>query len=341
MTPTLRLASAALLVLGVVACGRQEGDSGASPEFVVVYTSMDESELAPLYEGFRAATGTRIQQVSRDYERLLEMMHDKQRQPAADVFLAVGSAVLGHAASENIFRPTYSSLIEQEVPANFRDPDSLFTAFAIRPNAIVYDSSRSDIAAPARYESLAEPEWQGKLCLTSSAKSGNIAWVSLLLARYSKREAEMIVRGMIRNLAVPVFDEVPELIAAIESGVCAAAIADFRLASLYLSGHAGDRIALILPSAENGGTQIDIAGAGVTRHAGNAEGAARFLEWLASDDGQRTVAGSGIAFPVSPDPAMPAPDGTYGPFSPADINVSQLAMFSPEAIALVERAHYP
>ena len=341
MTLLRTVSLSVLLVAGLAACGRQETDAGSSPEFVVVYSSMDESELAPFYEGFRASTGIRVQQVSGDYERLLELMHDRQWRPAADVFLATGSATLGHAAAENVFRPTYSDDIEQKVPARFRDPDHLFSAFAMRPNAIVVDRAVSAAPVPVRYESLAEPEWDGKLCLTTSAKPENIAWVSMLLARHDKREAEMIVRRMIGNLAAPVFDDVPALMAAIESGICGAAIADLRAADLYLATHANADISLVLPSAANGGTQVDVVGAGVTRHATDPEAAVRFVEWLAGIEGQRTVVEAGTGLPVSTEADVAAVHDRFGALSPADTDVSQLAMFSTEAIALVERAHYP
>lgn len=329
------------MLLVLVACDRPGVDSSTSPDYVVVYTSVDESALVPLYDGFTEATGVRIQQVSGEYERLIEMMHDKQWRPAADIFLADDAATLGNAAQESIFRPTYSEAIEQAVPARYRDPDHLFNAIATRANAIVVDKSGPGMRAPERYESLAEPEWKGKLCLTSSAKPENIAWVSLLLARHGKREAEMIVRRMIGNLATPVFEEQSELAAAVESGRCGVAIADLQTIVLHLSGHVGGGIGIILPSAESGGVQVDIIGAGVTRHAANPEDAVRFLEWLASDDGQRAVVRSGAGFPVSAAVEMGAPLGEYRQVPPAEINVSQLAALSTDAIALVERAHYP
>jgi iron(III) transport system substrate-binding protein len=110
---------------------------------------------------------------------------------------------------------------------------------------------------------------------------------------------------------------------------------------LHLSAHASDGIAVILPSATSGGVQVDITGAGVSRHAANPEDAVRFLEWLASDDGQRAVARSGTGIPVSAAVEMGAPPGEYRQISPADIDVSQLAALSGDAAALVERAHYP
>ena len=333
-----------LLLPLIAACTKQEVDSNrpeGSPEFVVVYTSVGESQLRPLYDEFTGATGIRVQQVSADFSRLLEMMHDRQWRPAADVFLAGDSATLWRAVSEDIFRPTYSENIERAVPVHLRDPDNLFSGFAITANAIVYDGATGHPSVPTDYESLATPEWRGRLCLTSSTMPQNIGWVSLLLSRHGKREAEMTVRRMVANLALPVFDDVAELIAAIESGRCGAAIADLQVAVQHLSGHAGTGAVVMTPSTQHGGTQVDIVGAGVTRHAANAEGAVRFLEWMTANDGQEAVAASGIGLPVSNAVALPAPLAEYQAMSIAEIGVSRLGELSEEAIALVERAHYP
>jgi iron(III) transport system substrate-binding protein len=336
---------ALLLFLPVIAaCTKQDADSNrpdASPEFVVIYTSVDESRLKPLYEGFTNATGIRVQQVSADFDKLLEMMHDRQWRPAADVFLAGDSATLWRAASQDIFRPTYSDDIESSVPVRLRDADSLFTGFAMTANAIIYDGTTADKVVPTDYESLASPEWRRKLCLTSSSMPQNIGWVSLLLSRHGKREAEMTVRRMVGNLALPVFDDVVELIAAVESGRCGVAIADLQAAVMQLSGHAGAGAAVMTPSANQGGTQVDVFGAGVTRHAANAGGAVRFLEWLTASDGQKAVAASGIGLPVSEAVTLPSPLAEYLAISFAETGVSRLAELSEEAIALVERAHYP
>jgi iron(III) transport system substrate-binding protein len=334
-----------LLLLPVIAaCTKQDADSNrpdASPEFVVIYTSVDESRLKPLYEGFTNSTGIRVQQVSADFDRLLETMHDRQWRPAADVFIAGDSATLWRAASQDIFRPTYSDGIESLVPVRLRDADRSFTGFAMTANAIIYDSTAGDKVVPTDYESLASPEWRGRLCLTSSSMPQNIGWVSLLLSRHGKREAEMTVRRMVGNLALPVFDDVFELISAIESGRCGAAIADLQAAVLHLSGHAGAGAAVMTPSASHGGTQVDIFGAGVTRHAANAESAVRFLEWLTASEGQKAVAASGIGMPVSTAVTLPSPLAEYQAMSFAETGVSRLAELSEEAIALVERAHYP
>jgi iron(III) transport system substrate-binding protein len=334
-----------LLLLPVfAACTKQDAGSNRpdpSPEFVVIYTSVDESRLKPLYEGFANATGIRVQQVSADFDRLLEMMHDRQWRRAADIFLAGDSATLWRAASEDIFRPTYSESIENAVPVRLRDADRLFSGFAMTANAIIFDGTAGDKFVPTDYESLASPEWRGKLCLTSSSMPQNIGWVSLFLSRHGKREAEMTVRRMVGNLALPVFDDVFELITAIESGRCGAAIADLQAAVLHLARHAGAGVAVMTPAADHGGTQVDIFGAGVTRHAANAEGAVRFLEWLTAGDGQEAVAASGIGLPVSTAVTLPPPLGEYLAISFAEPGVSRLAELSEEAIALVERAHYP
>jgi iron(III) transport system substrate-binding protein len=333
------------LQLFLAACGKPDEDSEqptAAPEFVVVYTSMDELLLAPLYEGFLAASGIRIQQVSADYDRLLEMMRDKQRLPAADIFMARNTAALWNAASEDVFRPTYSDDLDKSVPSHLRDSDKLFAAIAFNADAIIFDQGIVPVAnAPADYESLADPEWRGKVCLTSSSRPENLVWVSLLISRHGKREAELIVRRLVSNLAMPVFDEVAQLIVAIESAQCGAAIADLYTSVAWLAAHGDTGLKIVTPAAAHGGTTFNIVGAGVTRHAANPEGAARFIEWLAGSEGQQSVVESRVGLPVSGAVELPPPFSPYKALQRAEVDVSQLGSLDRDAALLAERAHYP
>ena len=61
----------------------------------------------------------------------------------------------------------------------------------------------------------------------------------------------------------------------------------------------GKAIKVILPTFENGGTQVNISGAAVAKHAPNKDAAVQFLEYLASDDAQKIYAEANYEYPVN------------------------------------------
>ena len=54
-----------------------------------------------------------------------------------------------------------------------------------------------------------------------------------------------------------------------------------------------------VPTFENGGTQVNISGAAVAKHAPNKDAAVQFLEYLASDDAQKIYAEANYEYPVN------------------------------------------
>jgi iron(III) transport system substrate-binding protein len=119
---------------------------------------------------------------------------------------------------------------------------------------------------------LTNDEFRGKLCLSSSQNAINRAVIATLIERTDLRSTEIMVRGWIKNLALPPFATEEQLLSAIDEGRCKLGIASRRAASV--SGVA---------IAETNTLYTDIEAVGLARHARNPEGAAALVEWLASD----------------------------------------------------------
>jgi iron(III) transport system substrate-binding protein len=334
-----------LLTLMLAACSQthdERNETDDKVEYVVVYTSMDQSRTAPVFQAFTAESGVRIQQVSADNDRLLELIPDKTHKPAADLFMADGVAALWRAADKDLFRPTYSADLDAAIPADLRDPDARWAGLALRAKAlIVHSPSVAGDAYPVAYESLAEPQWRGRVCLSSSSQAENIALIALLIERHGTRDAELIVRRLVANLALPVFDAAQSMITAFESGRCGAGIAGLDAVIGEGSDIASAQIRVVTPLASGGGTLVDIIGAGVTRHAANPEGARRLLFWLASPAGQSVLSEHCSSLPVNASVAAPRQLRVWSSLDRAGISVFRLGVLNQDAIDLAERAHYP
>ncbi|MCI0517355.1 MAG: extracellular solute-binding protein, partial [Woeseiaceae bacterium] len=175
------------LLLGLVACSKDPAH-GILPaqgrEFVVVYSSIDESRTAPVYRAFTAETGIRIQQVTADDDRLLQMMLDKTQAPAADFYLAAGAALLWRAADAGVLRPTHADDLNAAIPPHLRDPENQWFGLAVNANVMVFNAAAVTANEIVGYEALADPAWRGQLCLSSSALPENNALIALLIERH-------------------------------------------------------------------------------------------------------------------------------------------------------------
>ncbi|MDH4046793.1 MAG: extracellular solute-binding protein [Gammaproteobacteria bacterium] len=340
---TTRLLCIAALSAIVAACGGSADDAGnveQRPQFVVVYTALEEPLLAPVYKAFTDESGIRVQQVTADNGRLLQMMQEKHS-PPADLFLADGAAVLWRMAEIDVFRPTHAEDLQKAVPARLRDPEFLWSGLALKASVLVVNSSLGGNAGPKTYESLGDPQWKGRVCLSSSSFAENVGWVSLLIDRYGVRQSELNVRRLVANLALPVFDDSRSLIEAVQSARCDAGIVSLGVAYRQLSEGAVSGASIVAPAAVDGGTLVDVVGAGVARHAGNPETARRLLLWLVGNDGQRMLAERLDALPAATSAQAPARAGFPVRVEQSDISVFRLGALNQDALDLSERARYP
>jgi iron(III) transport system substrate-binding protein len=196
--------------------------------------------------------------------------------PPADVLLASSVLAIWRAADEGGLRPLLSEKVDAMVPATLRDPDGLWVAAATRVAAIAYDVRASTAAQLAGYESLAEPQFARKLCLTSSALASNRALIAMLIESNGERSAELLVRGWVRNLALPPMKSRQELIESVAAGVCSAGIVAVDSESGELAGTSVSTLRFAIPAP----VYVDIDALGIARHAKNPEQAREFIEWL-------------------------------------------------------------
>ncbi len=332
------------LPLNLVACGGESVD-GTAPdqgkEFVVVYSSIDEVRMAPLYRAFTEETGIRVQQVTADDDKLLQLMLDKTQGPVADFYITDSAARLWRASDIGVLRPTHADDLNASIPSHLRDPENQWFGIAVKANVLVFNSTIATAEEFAGYESLANPAWRGQVCMSSSALPDNNALIALLIDRHQTRQAELLVRQLVANLALPVFRDPQAMFAAIESGRCTAGIASLDASVQRQAAGPGSKLGIAAPTLANGGTQVDIVGAGVTRHAGNAAAAVRLLRWLAGHKAQEIIAESLLALPVVPAVAAPQRLRVWQELQQSETNVAQFGLLHQEAIDLAARARYP
>jgi iron(III) transport system substrate-binding protein len=101
------------------------------------------------------------------------------------------------------------------------------------------------------------------------------------------------------------------------------------------------KVAVIWPNQKTTGAHVNIAGAGVARHAPHRDAAVKFLEYLSSDDAQRYFAEGNNESPAakgvkSGNPALDA----LGPYKAEVIDVSAVGRNQQKIQQLLDRAGY-
>lgn len=273
----LPIALAAVLLGGCEAAQTPPEDEGPGRSPLVVYVPEDNTVYtAELFANFTAKTGTRVTIRQAADEANVDNVIRNQGSPRADVLVTSGVHGIWRAADQGALRPIASERLDELVPPHLKDPDSLWVATALRPVVFAYDVRAVQPNELSTYASLADERFKGQLCLTTSTLPANRALVAMLIDQAGTREAELLVRGWVANLALPPFASQQGLLEALSVGDCAVGLV---LQSDIAKPSSVGALRYRLPQT----AFVEIDGVGIARHANQPALALQFIEWLLAD----------------------------------------------------------
>jgi iron(III) transport system substrate-binding protein len=225
-----------------------------------------EELLAGDFDRFSAETGIPVEVTAGDSAALADRLIDKSGGPA-DVIITSNAAEIWRAADRGALRPIRSAALETQPPF-LRDPDGYWGALSVRWHTIYHNEEAGPPALHVR--DLGEPDFAGRLCLSSSRLAMNRSLLAYLIEADGALEAERLVRRWVRNLAYPPFGSELELLEALRDGRCMYGIASWDEAEI-LTG--------VLPIVSEPPT-LEITAVGVNRHAAHPDAAQKLADWL-------------------------------------------------------------
>jgi iron(III) transport system substrate-binding protein len=258
--------------------------------------------------------------------------------------MTVDAGRLWRAEQEGVFQSIESPVLDERVPAAMRHPDNKWFGFSQRVRAIFYDPNDIDPANLKSYEDLADPRFQGEICIRSSNNIYNQSLLASLIAHHGKEEAEAWAQGVVDNMARDPEGGDTDQILGVASGECNIAVANHYYYARLLESDdpeeraAAEKVKVLFPNQDGRGAHVNIGGAGVVRNAPHHENATRFLEFLASDEAQALFVEGNHEYPVVEGAAKDPVLDSLGDFKTDDINVSALGENNPEAIRIFDRA---
>lgn len=296
MTYRLTAIAAALIAL-------QAGTALAAQE-LNLYTTREPKLVEPLLKSFTDSTGIKVNTIFLK-EGLPERVEQEGEASPADVLMTVDIGNLVDLVDRGLTQPVESEVLEQAIPENLRDKDGNWFALSQRAR-VLYAAKDLDLDS-FHYEDLAKPEWKGKVCIRSGQHPYNVALFAAHLVHHGEDATRSWLEGIKANLARKAGGGDRDVARDIMGGICDIGIANSYYVGLMRSGAGGpeqqawvDAIKVVLPTFENGGTQVNISGAAVARHAPNRDQAVQLLEYLVSDEAQRIYAEANYEFPVKP-----------------------------------------
>ncbi|OZB21055.1 MAG: iron ABC transporter substrate-binding protein [Pseudomonas sp. 34-62-33] len=194
----------------------------------------------------------------------------------------------------------------------------------------VLQPTKSDIIdanIPAQYRSSTD-SWTG---LSLRART-------IFYSTERVKPEELIVKGWVNNLATDVFPDDTALLQAIDAGQC-----DVGITNTYYYGRLHKqqpdlKVKPFWPNQNDRGVHVNLAGAGVTKHAPHAEQARKLLEWMTTPEAQSIFAGVNQEFPANPAVAPSKEVAAWGTFKADSVATEVAGKRQAEATMLMDRA---
>ncbi|MGV3652157.1 MAG: extracellular solute-binding protein [Devosia sp.] len=342
MTTTKRLAAALLGSMVLVAAA---APTLAQTGEVNIYSYREQSLLQPLLDAFTAETGITAN-VLYAGDGLLERVESEGELSPADVVLTVDIGNLVGAEERGITQPITTEALTERVPEAFRDDDGNWTALSLRSRVFYVSKDRVDATALS-YEDIAGEEWKGRLCTRPGNHVYNIGLIAHYIAANGLDEAREWLTKVRDNLAMAPNGNDRGQVKNILEGSCDLAIVNTYYMGAMLNNAAepeqkdwANAARIIYPDADGEGTQVNVAGGFIAKHAPNVENANALIAFLLSDEAQSIYASTNYEFPVVASAPIDPLVASWGALKASQVPLTEVAAHRAEAAALVDELKF-
>jgi iron(III) transport system substrate-binding protein len=317
--------------------------SGVAAQEVNLYSSRHYDTDVALYDAFTEQTGIAVNLIEGDADQLIERIKAEGRNSPADVLITVDAGRLWRADEAGLLQPVSSPVLEEAIPAELRHPEGRWFGLSQRLRGIVYAKDRVDPSEVTSYEDLADPKWQGRICIRSSTNVYNQSLVASMIDANGVEATEAWAQGLADNLARPPQGGDTDQIEAVAAGECDLAVVNHYYFVRLLESDSederavADKVDIVFPNQDGRGAHANVSGAGVVATAPNKENAVKFLEYLTTSEAQAYFAEGNYEFPVVAGVKLDPVLEQWGEIKTDAINAAKLGENNPEAVKLMDR----
>ena len=287
------------LVLGVVAvvgaaCGGDDNATSASSASaaqggsLTIYSGREEEIVAPLFERFEDESGVKLEVRYGDSAELAATIAEEGRNSPADVFFAQDAGALGAVASSGALDPLPQELLDR-VAADYRDEAGQWVGTSGRVRVLAYNTDElSATDVPGSVYDLTDSRWKGKIGIAPTNASFQ-AFVSAMRLTEGEDKTLAWLEDIKANGA-RFYEKNSAIVEAVASGEIELGLVNHYYLALLKEEQPDAAVANKFIDGGDPGGLVNVAGIGVLGTSDRKAAAARFVEYLLSDAGQRFYA---------------------------------------------------
>ncbi len=281
------------------------GGSTLADGIVNIYSSRHYDTDERLYSDFEAETGITINRIEGNADELIARMEAEGANSPADILLTVDASRTWRADQKGLYQPVDSPTLNAQIPTYLRHTAGHWFGFSQRARIIFYAKDRVE-APPQTYADLADPAYNGQVCMRSATNVYSQTLLSSVIANEGEEAATAWAKGLMENLARDPQGGDTDQLRGLVSGECDIAVSNTyyfaRAIRRDVEGVSGaiDGIGWVFPNQSTTGTHVNVSTGGVAANAPNRENAIRFLEYLSSESAQKYFSEGNDEYPAVP-----------------------------------------
>lgn len=311
---------------------------------VNIYSTRHYDTDKKLFKMFEEKTGIKVNVVKAKASALINRIKNEGGKSPADILITADAARLYKAKSEGLFQTINSDVLVNNIPSELRDEDNQWFGLTKRSRVTVYKIGTGIEKELSTYEDLANPKFNGMIMVRSSNNAYNQSLLAAIIAHHGEEYALKWAKGVVANMAMQPKGNDRYQVKAIANGVGKIAIANTYYIGKMVDNkdkseaQAVKKVKIFFPKFENGGTHINISGAGVIKTAPNKENAIKFLEYMASEEAQKLFAEGNFEYPVLKGVKTSELVSSWGDFQEDNISINTLGKNNAKAVKIFDLA---
>ena len=295
------------------------------------------------YENFTKKTGIKVNVIKANADELIERLKNEGENSPADLFVSVDAGKLQKGANLGLFQKVSSSVIENNVSNDLLDKNGFWIPITYRARIIVYSNDRVKKEDLSTYEDLSNEKWKGRILVRSSSNAYNQALMSSIVANLGSDVASKWSNAVVQNFARDPKGSDRDQVKAIAAGQGDIAIVNSYYIGLLLSSqkeeelNAGKAVSVFFPNQNDRGSHINISGIGLAKNSPNKENAIKLMEYLTSEEAQKTYVNNSYEYPANPDVKPSKIVQDWGEFKRDNLDLNNLGVYRDEALKIFDK----
>ncbi|UJF19633.1 Fe(3+) ABC transporter substrate-binding protein [Vibrio sp. SS-MA-C1-2] len=311
---------------------------------VNVYSYRQPFLIEPMFKEFTAETGIKVN-VKFAKKGLAEKVKQEGEFSPADVLLTTDISRLVEFIDKDVVQPLDSAEIEKNIPTQYRDSEDRWFALTLRTRNVYSSKERvGRLGDDFDYINLADPKWEGKICMRSGKHPYNVSLISSMIAHYGEAKAKVWLEGLKANLARKPQGNDRAQVKAIKEGLC-----DLALGNSYYLGKMindenqkawADSVYINFPGQDSFGTHVNVSGMSLAKYAPNKENAEKLMTFLTEKTAQSMYAEVNYEYPVNPEVKPSELVSSWGEFKADTLPLEDVAKYHTTAVKMLDEVKF-